>query len=709
MVNPFLAWSADENYQIVKSGQFQGLANDLGEIIIPPVYDALGWSDGSVSVHADLIGYFEDDHWGLISIKNKKITRPQFTILLAHDAQRIKAAIKGKFSNHLFYGLLDEKGEVIIPFNYFSIDQFDSDLLLISEYRERATFYGLIASTGKTVLPAAYSEISHIGNLLLGRRDSKMKIFDLQGNSIFEFWLDEVSAQDEGFLVKREGRYGFVNADGTIRNEVTFKKIEGALIQKFNEWKIINIQDKDETIISSDSLTQNENDTWIAHVNNAEHLLSQSTARLFDNQENQLIDTFEGFFLMQNQSTLKWNVFKETGEAILLNKDFIKLDSGFMFVLHQDRWDIYNYFGRQINERSVGKILGIQMGLIAVRNNGYWGWMDFNGNLTVRYKYDQLKFGASSDQFIMQYVGKWGVADFNDDIIISPDYDKVEEVAGFYVCHKGQHKKIIDVDGQIIYHTTGEIFEKQMLLVQEDSLVGAVLPSGFIIEPAYDSIKVISGFFKLRKGAYVSLIDSLGLEIISFSDELQDIVEYSDNWFLVKKDQSFGFIDSEGRLRIANRYDAARMFADDMAAIQLIGKWGFIDRNEKLKVQPFYDEVSDFRDGLAKVRIEDKCGIIDSEGREVIGLEWKSIQRQPTGNFVVEDFQNRFGLVNMEGEMILSPIFESMEDTPGSLVIVGKFGKKGVLDYQGFSKYSFKYDDIQIKGDFVLLLEVSQN
>jgi hypothetical protein len=625
---PVLSLAADDQWQIIKSGQFQGLANLAGEIIIPPVYDGLGWSDGTAKVHDGLIGYLEGDNWGLISIRNKKLTRPQFTILVPHATNRVKAAIKGKFSNHLFYGLLDEKGQVKIDFNYFSIEQFNSKLLLVSEYRERAAYYGLINESGGTILPTSFTEVKPLGEIVLALNGSKFFFFDQKGIAVFDFWLNQVEEKENGYLVAKEGRYGFIHHDGSIKYEVKFKWIVGDASMEFNEWKMLNYQTKEHTMVYCDSLTQNENGTWIAHVNTYDHLLSPSTTRLFNNQEIELIGTHDGFLLLQNQTTLKCSVYKENGEALLLNKDRIILDSSYMFALHQDRWDIYNYFGRQINDRSVGRILGTQSGLVAVRNHGYWGWMDFNGNLMIRYKYDLVNFGADDNQFVMQYIGKWGVGDFNDEIIIHPDYDKIDVLGKFYIAYKGSLKRVYNPNGELIYQTTGDLSGDQFILVREDSLFSAVLPSGYIVEPTLDSISSVSQFYKLRNGPYVVLMDSLGRKIIGKSDKVQDVLTFSDGWFLIKKGDGYGFIDMEGRLRIANRYNAARTFADQMAAIQLIGKWGFIDKQEVLKVQPFYDEVWDFNEGLAKVRIKDKYGIIDLAGREVIGLEWKSFPRQ---------------------------------------------------------------------------------
>jgi sporulation protein YlmC with PRC-barrel domain len=50
-----------------------------------------------------------------------------------------------------------------------------------------------------------------------------------------------------------------------------------------------------------------------------------------------------------------------------------------------------------------------------------------------------------------------------------------------------------------------------------------------------------------------------------------------------------------------------------------------------------------------------------------------------------------------------------LTDTSHGLVVGGRHGKKGVLEYNGYSRYRFEYDDIQIIGDYALLLRKRHN
>src|SRR5690606_13138636 len=103
-------------------------------------------------------------------------------------------------------------------------------------------------------------------------------------------------------------------------------------------------------------------------------------------------------------------------------------------------------------------------------------------------------------------------------------------------------------------------------------------------------------------GAYW-LIDRSGV-IAGRSEQPEgtdEVLHESEGYRAIRKDGKYGFIDGEGRLRIANRYEGVRAFSEGMAAIRIQGKWGFIDRQDKIAVQPVYDQVEPFVNGSAIV------------------------------------------------------------------------------------------------------------
>jgi hypothetical protein len=56
-----------------------GLKDETGLIIIPAVYEALGWSNGSFSIANKVTGYKLKGAWGVVSLNNERVTSPLYS------------------------------------------------------------------------------------------------------------------------------------------------------------------------------------------------------------------------------------------------------------------------------------------------------------------------------------------------------------------------------------------------------------------------------------------------------------------------------------------------------------------------------------------------------------------------------------------------------------------------------------------------------
>ncbi len=141
----------------------------------------------------------------------------------------------------------------------------------------------------------------------------------------------------------------------------------------------------------------------------------------------------------------------------------------------------------------------------------------------------------------------------------------------------------------------------------------------------------------------------LPLMIISCSNAKQKVgkIEHGVvNRYEVKLNGKYGYIDSNGTIKIAPKYNRVGSFHYNLAPAsiggvekidtfnkfngQMIGdhwaiakvmkgdKWGFIDTAGRFVIKPIYEHCFDFTNGIAAVREGDKCGYIDTTGRYVI-------------------------------------------------------------------------------------------
>ena len=107
-------------YELFEQNGKMGIKDDRGQVVIPPAFEALGWSDGSFSVIGETTGYRAQNHWGLINLKKQFITPAEFEELVYQGgefvvARKIVSPVATKS------GCINLRGEIQLPFVYDGI------------------------------------------------------------------------------------------------------------------------------------------------------------------------------------------------------------------------------------------------------------------------------------------------------------------------------------------------------------------------------------------------------------------------------------------------------------------------------------------------------------------------------------------------------------------------------------------------------------
>jgi hypothetical protein len=105
----------------------------------------------------------------------------------------------------------------------------------------------------------------------------------------------------------------------------------------------------------------------------------------------------------------------------------------------------------------------------------------------------------------------------------------------------------------------------------------------------------------------------------------------------------YGYIDKTGREIVPCIYtDAWDVFSEGLAAVQKDGKWGFIDMTGRMALPFTYDDVTNntfyhpygFYGGAAAVKKDGKWGLIDKTGRELTPFIYYHIGSLNVGEFI---------------------------------------------------------------------------
>jgi len=121
----------------------------------------------------------------------------------------------------------------------------------------------------------------------------------------------------------------------------------------------------------------------------------------------------------------------------------------------------------------------------------------------------------------------------------------------------------------------------------------------------------------------------------------------------------WGFVDEIGKKTIPFKYEEARNFSEELAAVKRAW-WGFIDKTGKSTVPCVYKSVEDFSEGLAVVQFKKKYGFVDKTGKEVISLKYDGAWSFSEGLAIVQR-NGKYGVIDKTGAIIVPIIYALCE------------------------------------------------
>ena len=693
-------------YRLVSEGDKKGVTDELGQIIIPIVYEDIGWSDGAFSINDEVTGYFENGLWGVISTKNQKITKAIYRDLYPLGNGSIVASRYNQHSKQLLYGILDKSGRARVGFQYHSLADHRG-ILLVSQMQQGTLKWGVIDYTEQEIVDIGYDSIRVYSDRFVVYNQGRAGLISLGGEAMSTLSFHDIIRLGKYYLVSDDhGKEGLMDAYGNLQIPIEKKSIELlndslAEVENFPSWELLTTGNIHIKSFHFDQINPINHGVYQTTANNKQAIINIEGDYVLEGNNWKIQVPDEQFILVQVDA--EYGVIREGGlEVLPIEFDSIYYSGRHFYALNvkdsQDEWRIYSLFGTLISSSVFHDVHPMSEDLIATKKNGYWGYIDFAGHTTIEYKYDYawpFKDGRAK----VNYLGNQGVISQSGEWVVSPTHLQVTIInQGLFINHASDRLELVDESERVVYQTDGEFIPHDFGLLEKTNSgkYGLVNEYGKSVHyPRYDSVSNLSGekVYILKKGDEYGVIDQQGTFILNLTDEYQEIGEYSEEFLIIKKSNKYGFIDLDGKLRIANRYDRVKPFKNGMAAVKLLGKWGYIDKQERLVIQPKYDRVSDFQSGLSIVRKNAKSGLIDQSGNEVLPVEYDSIVRNADNTLIlVKDGQ--FGLASETGSQLITPKYDLLQDVGNDQLIIEKRGKFGVIDRRGINVVATIYDSI---------------
>ena len=478
------------------------------------------------------------------------------------------------------YGLVNSKGEIILPFHYDNISNYDNSELFKVIVNHRG---GLVSSSGRFLTDIVYNEIEYISEEKIYLRiDDDVGICDIDGKMIVPVKYED--AAYSGNLI--------------------------AMVKAGSRWYLRNCV--------SGSLSE-------THYNEVYEI------RTGIHTDNNMI---KGYYVVRNG---KWGCIDSFGNTVIptIYDALDKFDSrGRARVIYNGKFGIVDCGGTTIIPTGYDYIhpfgnLNVSVAQLGTR----YGAVNLDGTVAIPFEYDYIYSFSDNPVTVAYKDKKFSIISTDGTPVTDKTYRYIEEFKNGIALAYGNGYGYIDQSGNEVIdciHSDVKQGTAISVFLKKDDRWALFLPNG---ENVSGYIYKSAGDFENGLSA-VSIIEN-GIEKYGYVNDSGDIIipfeySYADKFrygkAIVSKGRMHGIIDYEGNVVIPFEYTGFNPSYDYnvIAAANKNSKWGLIGFDNK-PITPFiYDYISEFENGFATVVSSGKYGVIDESGKISVPIQYKT-------------------------------------------------------------------------------------
>lgn len=369
--------------------------------------------------------------------------------------------------------------------------------------------------------------------------------------------------------------------------------------------------------------------------------------------------------------------------------------------------------------------------------NEKYGVIDSKGNILIEATYDVVNIpNPTKAVFVCYYEYNENAGEYKTKVL----NEKGEQILTAY-------EQVLPL---MCEESTSNIpFEKSVLKYKENGKYGIIDFSGKkITKPIYDNIESLEyreGSLLVEQNGKFGVININGKQIVKVEyDKIESDAyyttenDYMEAGFIVqtKTDDGYryGYINKEGKQILNTEYNEINRIVDikDSENVYLLasknGKYGILKNNKEI-IQNAYEEIEyNKTNNLLIVQKNSKQGVLTLDGKEILPTDFdyilctgnkitakkgenveiynakgekqsikydNSIEISNSNYTITIDAEDKFGIVNKEGQTLIKNKYEYIEYAFETYFIVTENGKVGVIDINKGEVIEFKYDIIQ--------------
>ena len=336
--------------------------------------------------------------------------------------------------------------------------------------------------------------------------------------------------------------------------------------------------------------------------------------------------------------------------------------------------------------------------------------------------------------FIFEEKGKFGLVDLQGKTVLAPTFNSIEEKQPYFIaCSKTKGCSVYNGNLQLVLkggYNSIELGCEGQFIVKKDGKYGVVSEKGAVILPLkYSNINSNKNGYTVKLNQKAGLFNSEGKEIIPISYHWVYTDKIDDNIPIVAElnESKAGYINTKNEWVIPPTYLYAFAFQQGVARVKKGRNYMYINLKGEPVIQDFdnyviqnyviepsdntyivgvrkeckymvYDlngNLLDTYDGFINnwsgnaifgVKKGGKWGYINPKNEIVIPIEFTNKEVGFFKNGGAEYYTDRgAGLINLKGEIIAEPKYDSIEYVNGNIAIVS------------FNGYNYLYDFVKEK------------
>lgn len=600
--------------------------------------------------------------------------------------------------------------------------------------------YGYVDVYGNLVINYKFQQATDFKDGLAKISNGKMwAIIDKKGEKISDWYEKIEDFNGNVAIVYKLGNYGFIDRTGSFRGEwyKTIIPLDYGLykVEKYASWAIVN---KDGYLVTQ----------WFEYVGDFKQgflLVKKDGKFAYLNKIAALVigwyDTLSPIIngiirIVEKNKYAFYNV-----EEISMSKfyDYIGEFSEDLAVIKDgDKFGYINRFAKVVIKPQYDNAKSFKNGVAQVELNDKVAYINKKGEVILGWFPKKIFFEKEAPRgiYVVKYGDKYGFEDINGRTILSPRYDYAENFSeGLALVKTNPTKMYIDKHGNPVpitsrpdlnilrcdygYGHSGKPVEITVWNCFYIDYNGNIVLS---LDDFTDAQSFINNKAKVFKGDKYTYIDKKG-KIIDKWYELPD--QYHADY----KGGKFGFLNKNGEVVIAHKFDYAEDFRNNRALVRFgdraTGKYALIDLTGKIVTKQYdfidtslifnrlylarinnkfllidtngvevskqYDKIFPFNNNVALVMNNGKYSYINQFGQQF--APWFDEASHFSCNRAKVKILDKYGYINTKGEIVINPNYEFATDFNNNIAKVFKNGKYCFIDLNG-RQVSDWYDQI---------------